>query len=184
MKKIVNCLANWISFRLIKYYFCFFLLIGSLSSCFQKFYTTNTKDTTNSATLKSLQSEGKIFIVHSTDADFVLNNPTVVGESFAGYADSLTPKLKNYLNPEADSANWIYRGQRDLVLNQVHLYANGIFIDHGKVNLDIGKIYRMDVYSPDALATKRSRTASIVGISIVVGVIVTMGAFAASSIAY
>jgi hypothetical protein len=184
MEKIMNWLADWISFRLIKYYFSLFFLIGSLSSCFQKFYTTNTRDTTNSATLEKLQAEGKKFIVHTPDAAFVLKKPAINGDYLSGIADSLEPKYRNYLNPEADSANRIRGGQRDMVLKQVHLYVNNISMANGRVSLDIGKITRMDVYDMDKLATKRSRTGSIVGISLVVGVIALMGVYTASTIRF
>ncbi len=184
MEKIMSYLADWISFRLTKYYFCFFLLMGSLSSCFQKYYATNTRDATNAATLKVLQSEGKIFIVHSMDGAFVMSNPSVVGNSFSGYADSLTPRLRKHLDPEADSANRIRGGQDDLVCKQVHLYVDSISQDHGRVNLDITKIHRVDVYGLDKAATKSSTISSIVGISIVAGLITSMAIYATSIVGF
>ena len=159
-----------------------FFLVISLSSCFQKYYNTNTTTKTDAGTLEKLKAENKMFIVHTQEGVFVLKNPMVNDEIISGCRDLLKPKYKKYLNPVADTANKVKPHERDMVLNEVHLYTNAAFLGNEKINIEIGQIYRMDVYGLDIVATKKSSTDGIVGITLGVGLIIGIIMVAASNI--
>jgi len=182
MKKIIRFLADFISFRLMKYFFTLFVFITTLSSCFQKFYDTNTVGKTDSETLKALQAEDKMFIIHTPDDAFVLKNIAVNDDVLSGNRDSPTTKYSKYLNPPSDTANNIRPLLKEMVLNEVHLYTKAVFRRNKKVNIEIGQIYRMDVYGLDEKATKESTRGGKLGITGGVGLIIGIIAVAAGGI--
>jgi hypothetical protein len=69
-----------------------------------------------------------------------------------------------------------------VALEEVHLYTNNLFEGNERVNLSTNQIFRTDVYGFDRDATRRSRVASIIGITISVAAIIGIGAIAASSV--
>lgn len=157
------------------------LLMFSLTSCFQKFYKTNTVSTTDSATLHKLVDENKTFILHTPDETFSLKNATVSADVFGGDKEVLLPVYEKHLNALPNSPNRLKMKESGVVLNEVHLYTRSSFPAGSKVNLDINQIYRIDVYDFDKKATRDSRTVSIVGITVGVGAIVGTVAIVASS---
>lgn len=184
MEKIISLLADVFSFRLIRYCFFLFLLISSLSSCFKKFYKTNTVATTDSATLCRLVAENKIFILHTNEGAFALKDPTVNENFVVGTAEMTNPKYAKYLNPKKQEGNRLSMSKKEEVLNQVHLYTGGSIISNGKINLEINRISRIDVYGFDEKATKNSRITSIVGIGLGVGAIIGIGIIASNGVGF
>jgi hypothetical protein len=157
------------------------LLMFSLTSCFQKYYKTNTVATTDSATLKKLVDEKKTFVVHCPDGAFTVKNISVGTDDLSGERDVLNPVTEKYLNPVPNDPNHLSMKQSQFVLNEVHLYTTISFPASGKVNLDINHIYRIDVYEFDKKATRQSRTLGIVGITVGAGAIVGLAVIAATS---
>jgi hypothetical protein len=174
MKPIIH-FPSGIFTRSLRIYTILALLIFSLSSCFQHFYKTNTAFKTDSVSLEKLQAEKKVFFVHTPEGPFALKNVTVEKEMVSGDKESIDPKKEKYMNPIADASNRVNIRESKIIFNEVHLYTNVQFNDNGKVNLEISKIFRMDVYGPDTQATKSSRVVSIIGISAIpIAVIVVM----------
>jgi hypothetical protein len=184
MKKLIQFPAFRVELYQIKFYLILIMLTSSLSSCFQKFYSTNTVTETKTDTLKKLSDEKKVFIVHAPDAVFVMKHMTVNDETVSGDSVTLNPLYEKYLNPRVDSPNRIVSHQKDLVLNQVHIYTHGLVRENGKMSMGIEQIYRLDVYKMDKEATSKSTTISIVGISVVVGAIIAAVAIAASNMTF
>jgi hypothetical protein len=142
------------------------ILLVSQSSCFKMYYQTNTKQKTNASTLVQLDSARKMFIVHTPAAPFSLKNVSVNSESISGDKSMLTPGYDLYLNPGEETKNSFARKDREMVLNQVHLYVDSSFADNNHIVLPIPQIRRMDVYGLDKAAIKKDRTLSIIGISV------------------
>jgi hypothetical protein len=153
MKRMIHPRPTIVSLRMIKYGFLLFLLSSSLSSCFQQFYQTNTAIHTDSSILEKLRAEHKMFIIHTADSVFVLKNPAVNNEILSGNMDSLRHGYRKHLSPFADTTNKIGPHQRSMVLNEVHLYTNTVTQKNEKINMEIGQIYRMDVYGLDKRST-------------------------------
>ncbi len=84
MKKFTDFLKDFFLLQRFQIYALMFLLVFSLSSCFQKFYNTNTVSKTDPATLEKLQAENKLFIVHTPDGPFALKNVKVSSEIING----------------------------------------------------------------------------------------------------
>jgi hypothetical protein len=163
-----------------KRYFFFLLLTVSLSSCFQKFYKTNTAYSADAATLQKLVDEKKSFIVHSPQGVFAVKNVSVGAEDFTGEKISLNPDTKKYLNPSLDKNNHLEKKESGMVLNEVHLYTSIDLPAGDNLNLGINHIYRVDLYGLDKEATRDSRTLSIVGLGLGAGLVVAIIVGAAS----
>ncbi len=141
------------------------IVLISQSSCFKQYYQTNTNQKTDAQTLLLLDSSRKTFIVHTPAAPFSLKNVSISSESISGDKILLIPEYDPYLNPGAETRNSFARRDRNMVLNQVHLYVDGSFADNNHIVLPIHQIKRMDVYGLDQAAIKKDRTLSIVAIS-------------------
>jgi hypothetical protein len=152
----------------------------SLSSCFQKFYKTNTVYKTDSTTLQKLVDEKKSFIVHSPQGIFVIKNPSVGVGIFVGEKAAVTSDNKKFLHPSPDKGNRFPKNQSDEVLNEVHLYTSVEMPPGKKLGLNLNYIYRVDVYGFDKEATKDSGTSSIVGITLGVAFVVAVAIAAAT----
>ena len=148
-------------------YALLFLLVFTLSSCFQKYYNTNTVGKTDPGTLEKLQAEHKSFIVHTPDTSFALKNVTIDQEIISGNQTTLDPQYEKYLVAKTEGANRLRMKESGIILNEVHLYTNSEFSGKEKVNLAVNQIFRMDVYGFDHAATKKSRAFSIIGIAVV-----------------
>ena len=181
MKNLTRLLKDFFLLQRFQIHALMILLMFSLSSCFQKFYKTNTVATTDSATLNKLVAENKTFIVHSPDQVFTVKNATVSVDVFGGDKEALSPANEKNLNTSPTTPNHLKMKESAVVLNEVHIYTRSSFPPSGKVNLDINQIYRVDVYGFDKKATRESRTLGIVGITVGVGAVVGAVAIVASS---
>jgi len=181
MKTLTRLLKEFFLLQRFQTHALMLLLMFSLTSCFQKFYKTNSVATTDSVTLQKLVVENRSFILHTPEGPFALQNASVNSNIFSGDKGALNPKYDRYLNPKPNDPNSLSRKYSDVVLNEVHLYTRSSFTGNGKVNLDINQIYRVDVYGFDKKATRDSRTLGIVGITVGVGAIVGVVAIAANS---
>jgi hypothetical protein len=181
MKTLTRLLKEFFLLQRFQVHAVMLLLMFSLTSCFQKFYKTNTVATTDSATLHKLVDENKTFIVHTLEGPFAIRNATVSVDVFSGEKEALNPEYDKYLNPVANNPNRLNMRKSEAVLNEVHLYTKSSFPANGKVNLDINQIYRIDVYGFDKKATRDSRTVGIIGVTVGVGAIVGVVAIAANS---
>lgn len=184
MKTLTRLLKEFFLLQRFQIHVIMILLMFSLSSCFQKFYSTNTETTTDSATLHKLVAENKIFILHTPEGPFAMKNVVVTSEVFTGDKGGLDPAYDKYLNPVANTPNRLNMKKSEVVLNEVHLYTKESFSGSEKVNLDIHQIYRMDVYGFDKKATRDSRTLGIVGITVGVGLTVGAVAIVANSMSH
>jgi len=184
MKQILNALAA-ISpyFRHGSFIFSAFLIF-SLSSCFQQYYKTNTASSVNTQTLQHLDAQKKHFVVHTPAGSFALRNVKVNNEMISGDKELLDPKLDKFMNPRVDKGNRVPKRQMGIVLEEVHLYTNSLFEGNGNVSLATNQIFRMDVYGFDRDATRRSRVASIIGITVSAAAIIGIAALAASGMSY
>jgi hypothetical protein len=181
MKTLTRLLKEIFLLQRFQIHAIMILLLFSLSSCFQKFYKTNTVATTDSATLNKLVTENKSFILHTPDGAFAVTNPAVDADVFSGDKTALNPEYDKYLNPIPNDPNRLNMKKSGEVLNEVHLYTNNLFTGTGKINLGINQIYRVDVYQFDKKVTRNSRTLGIIGITVGSGVVVAVLATAATS---
>jgi hypothetical protein len=184
MKKFTGFLREFFLLQRFQVYVLMFLLVFSLSSCFQKYYNTNTAVKTDPATLEKFRSENKLFIVHTPEGPFALKNVTVSGDMIYGDKAPLNSSYDKYLNPESEGSNHLQMSKSDVVLNQVHLYTNSEFSGSGKVDLKIADIFRTDAYGFDKNATKKSSVASVVGIVVTTGAVIGVSALAANSMSH
>jgi hypothetical protein len=179
MKKRVRSLRNFSSLRRISVFAILFLLCGGLSSCFQKFYQTNTVHVTDAATLDKLQSEHKLFIVHTPTIAFALKNVKVDSTTLSGTREMINPKFITYSNPTGETGNKMARRDKGQALNEVHFYTNSSFDSSSQVNLQISQIDRMDVYGQDKKSNRESTILSVVGITVgtaaIVGAVILVG---------
>jgi hypothetical protein len=166
MKTLSRLLNEFFLLQRFQIHAIMLLLMFSLTSCFQKFYKTNTVAKTDSQTLQKLVAEKKSFIVHNPDGAFAVKNITVDGDAFRGEKAALNPATEKYMNPSPTERNHLNMKQSKMVFNEVHLYTTNVFPAGGNVNVDINQIYRIDVYDFDKKATRESRALSIVGISL------------------
>ena len=181
MKTLTHLLKEFFMAQRFQIHAIMILMMFSLSSCFQKFYKTNTVATTDSATLHTLIAENKTFILHTPDGPFAVQNASVSTDMFSGDKGVLNPGYDKYLNPNPNDPNRLNMKKSGVVLNEVHLYTKNSFPGNGKVNLDINQIFRVDVYGFDKKATRDSRTLGYVGIAVGVGAVVGVVAIAANS---
>ena len=184
MKNLTRLLKEFFLLQRFQIHAIMILLMFSLSSCFQKFYSTNTATTTDSASLHKLVAENKIFILHTPEGPFAMKNVVVTNEEFTGDKGGLDPAYDKYLNPSPDNPNRLNMKKSEVVLNEVHLYTKNSFAGNEKVNLDIHQIYRIDVYGFDKKATRDSRTLGIVGVTVGVGLTVGAIAIVANSMSH
>ena len=182
MKQIINSLAAIFPYFRHGSFFILAFLLFSLSSCFQHFYKTNTAGSVDSRTLEQLVALKKNFIVHTPGGAFGLKNIAIDKDQISGDKEPLNPKNSKYMNPVVGKANRVPKGQMGIALEEVHLYTNNLFEGNERVNLSTNQIFRTDVYGFDRDATRKSRIASIIGITVTAAAIIGIGALAASSV--
>ncbi len=180
MKQIINSLAAIFPYFRHGSFLMLAFLLFSLSSCFQQFYKTNTAGSVDGRTLERLVALKKNFIVHTPDGSFTLKNIEVNNEIISGKKGQLDPKNEKFMNPMVNKGNRVPKRQMGIVLEEVHLYTNSLFEGSERVNLSTNQIFRTDVYGFDRDATRKSRVASIIGITVGVAAIIGIGALAAS----
>lgn len=154
------------------------LIAVSLSSCFQQFYKTNTTSKMDAVSFEQLETQNKVFFVHTPEEIFMLKDAKLDKYVLTGKIESMNPKYEKYMNPIANSANRYPKSEKDIALSQVHVYTNNTFPGESNINLTMNQIFRMDVYIRDMAATKRSKVISIVGIVAPVAIVVGIGAVA------
>jgi hypothetical protein len=161
-------------FQRLMNYAILILLVTSQSSCFKKYYQTNTTHKVDSAALGQLQLEQKNFVIQTPDTSFALNNVRVSGDSLTGEMALLNPKNHRLLNPQQETQNEMSRADKVLCVSEVHLYTDSSFIRSGQAAIAINRITRMDVYSLDKKAIRASRVTGVVVItaSVALGVVV------------
>ena len=179
MKPNFDYLTGIFSQRRFKFYFVLALFACSLSSCFKRYYQTNTTQTVDARTLEQLQAQKKLFIIHTPVSAFALKNVKVDSSTLSGIKDSLGAQYDPYLNPLSDKADPMARKDREMALYEVHIYTKTVFESNDPVNLNISQIDRMDVYGKDIDANRKSNMESIIGITVAS---VALGLFAAYAV--
>ncbi len=148
----------------------------TFSSCFLSFYQTNTKPSTDAATLQKLSSANKYFIIHFKDTIVGLDSISVKGDSVYGKLAEVQTRHSAYLNPVAGSSkNRVKSIYKKSVLMEVHLYTTAQYNDHPDFAANISSFNRMDVYELDKRATRSNRIISIaiIGGSVLIALIAT-----------
>jgi len=181
MKPIKQFLDSSISFRRLINYGFGILVVISQCSCFKQFYQTNTVHSVTAPMLEKLDSSQKLFIVHTSINAFSLKNVNINSEMISGDRHFSNSKYDDLLNPQGEKGNKMSKAERAICLSEVHLYTNSSFDGKSHIDLAIDSIYRIDVYSKDQEAIRKSRVESIVGIGVGVGAIVVLGVLVANS---
>lgn len=140
------------------------LVVISITSCYQHFYRTNTKPSTDADILQRLQSSNKYFIIHFPDRNAGLQNVTINQNNIEGDEVVLPAWHTGQLKPKTNRANMVPKAERDSVLMQVHLYTANTNISKGRVSIPVSDINRIDVYEFDQKATGLNHTLSSVGL--------------------
>ena len=172
MKTILHFLKEYFLLQRFQIYVLMLLMVFSLSSCFQKYYNTNTASKADPVTLEKLQVEKKLFILHTPGGAFPLKDISVDRDMISGVKASPDSRMEKCLVSKTVGTHRFRMKEKDMVLNEVHLYTNMEFSEVEKVNLGINQIFRMDVYGFDKKATNESKVISIVGITVAVGAVV------------
>lgn len=145
-------------------YVAVLLIACTITSCYQHFYRTNTKPSTDTDILQRLQSSRKYFIIHFPDRNSGLENVTINQNNLEGNEVNLPAWHNTELKPNITGTNAVPKGEKDLVLTQVHLYTSNTSVSKGRVSIPISDINRIDVYEFDAKATRLNHTLSSVGV--------------------
>jgi hypothetical protein len=181
MKPILDFLNRFFYPRRLPNYVVLVIIMISQSSCFKQYYQTNSTKKIDAPTLQQLRDGGKFFIIHTPVSAFGLTNVKVNSKTISGNKQHLGKEFDSYLNPVSDIANPMARRDKRMTLNEVHLYTQSNIEGNDQVDLAISQIDKMDIYSRDEAAIKRSRVESIVGITLGVGAIIGLGAIVATS---
>jgi len=181
MKPVISYLKMLLpSKRLLNYSMVAILLI-SQSSCFKKYYQTNTTYKVEAAALEQLDSSKKLFILHTPDGTFSLKNVKVSGDTLSGYKGLLDPKNNIFLNPAKDTGNRISNKYLKACISEVHLYTDSSFNGMDHVMLAIRQIHRMDVYGKDMQAINNSKIGSFfaigIGVAVIIGIVADFANF-------
>jgi hypothetical protein len=162
-----------------------FMIISLVcSGCFRHFYSTNTTNQIDSASLMKLIGAQKYFILHdlSHNKEYALNNVRVSNENLTAEMGPLLSEHTLYEHPPRADRNAFSGKNEDVVLYEVHLYSKNPGNDSLKVNIPFKEFSRMDVYELDKKSTNKSKVGSIVGVSLTtVGVIAVIVAASEAS---
>lgn len=152
------------------------------SSCFQKFYSTNTVQQVTSAHVDSAIAEGRHFILHYRDTVFAMNAMSRQGDTLTALLAPVPEGWRVGLNPRTQSKNLMAGKDQAELLNQVHLYYNTNYLPvpgQEKVELSLAGMWRMDKYGLDKQSTNQSTAMSILGIviplAVIVGLVIAVG---------
>jgi hypothetical protein len=140
------------------------MLYTSLTGCFRNFYQTNTTAKIDSVKMEQHIDEKKVFIIHTYGEIFELSKAKLGSGVISGEKTVLDSSYETYKSPASPKANAFKKKNAQFVFSQVHLYTMQKFPINGPVILSDSLIFRADAYGPDVEATKKSKTASIVGI--------------------
>lgn len=152
----------------------FFIISIICSGCFRHFYSTNTVNQIDSASLVKLIDAQKYFILHDLSHNrlYALNNVKLSNESLVAEKAFLAPEHELYEHPAKSDRNAFPAKNQDIVLYEVHLYSQNAGNDSLHVNIPLRDFGRIDVYELDKKSTNKSKVGSIVGVSLTtVGVI-------------
>jgi hypothetical protein len=157
---------------------CMLILAAfGLDGCFLHFYKTNTTDSVDAATIRSLTSGNKYFILHANHQVFALSQVKVKDEMIECEVDQLSKEHQKYLRPKREDRNKFPVKDKKIVLYEVHLYTQDSVALNRHNSVPVKNIYRLDAYGLDSEATSGSRVLSIIGITagtaVVVGIIIT-----------
>jgi hypothetical protein len=154
------------------------------SGCFRHFYSTNTANQIDSASLMKLIDAQKYFILHdlSNNRQYALNNIKISEENLVAEKASLPPEHELYEHPANSDHNAFPVKHQDWVLYEVHLYSQNAGTDSLHVKIPLKDFGRIDVYKLDKKSTNRSKVGSIVGITLTTAtVIVAIAAISATN---
>ncbi len=147
-----------------------FIFLASMifCGCFSHFYSTNTANHIDSATLLKLIDAQKYFILHdlSQNKEFALNNIKLTNENLVADTGPLLSEHTFYQYPARPDHNPFPVKYKDVVLYEVHLYSQYPRNDSLHVNIPLKDFNRIDVYELDRKSTNRSMVGSIVGITL------------------
>jgi hypothetical protein len=153
------------------------------SSCFRHFYSANTNNHIDSATLVKLINAQKYFILHETshNRQYALNNIRLTDETLTAYTGPLLPKHSLHEHPEQTSPNVFHVRDKKIVLYEVHMYSSITGSDSTQVHIPLKDFTRVDIYELDTSRTSNARVVSIIGIAVTTGLIVAAFASAAEA---
>jgi len=149
--------------------FCMLLMLAlfNLSSCFLHYYKTNTTHQIDAETIQRLQSEEKVFILHSGKDIYLLTDVKVIDSTIEGNLSTLPAQYAKYVNPSPKKPN-LFKGKNvAVVMCEVHLYTDRNDAKEMHVTLHMNDINRMDIYELDKGATNSSTVLSVIGVTIV-----------------
>jgi hypothetical protein len=154
-----------------------FVIISLLcSGCFRHFYSTNTANQIDSASLVKLIDAQKYFILHDLthNRQYALNNIKLSNESLVAEKASLPSEHELYEHPAKPDRNAFPAKNQDLVLYEVHLYTQNTGTDSLHVNIPLKDFSRVDVYELDKKSTNKSKVGSIIGVTLTTGAIIAV----------
>ena len=159
---------------------CLPLIWLFFSGCFRHFYSTNTANNIDSASLMKLMVAQKYFILHDSANNriYALKNIKISGENLVAEKAPVLSEHEFYEHPAKSDHNAFPVKNQDIVLYEVHLYSQNPGIDSLHVNIPLKDFSRIDIYALDKKSTNRSKVGSIVGVSLT-----TVGVIAAIAVA-
>ncbi len=154
----------------------FFIISIICGGCFRHFYSTNTANQIDSASLIKLIDAQKYFILHdlSHNRQYALNNVKLSNENLVAEKASLPPEHELYEHPAKSDHNAFPVKHQDWVLYEVHLYSQYAGTDSLHVNIPLKDFSRIDVYQLDKKNTNRSKVGSIVGVTLTTAAVVAV----------
>lgn len=164
-----NCLFGlFVSFlKILRIPAGFFIILASmmLSGCFRQFYSTNTANHIDSATLLRLIDGQKYFIMHdlTLNKEYALNNVKLSNENLTAETGILLSEHTWNEHPASSDLNVFPRKNKHAVLYEVHLYSQNPGKDSLHVIIPLKDFSRVDVYELDKKSTTRSTVGSIIG---------------------
>ena len=158
------------------------LILGSLifSGCFRHFYSTNSTNQIDSATLVKLVGAQKYFILHDSykDKEYTLSKIRVAGDSLHADLGEVPDEYVKYQNPAGSNHNAFLVKDKDYVLYEVHLYSEFPLKENVPAAIPLKNIPRIDVYELDKASTNKSKVGSIIGVTLttaaVTGIIIAI----------
>ena len=136
-----------------------------MSSCFLKFYKTDSLATVPEEKINNLSDTDKIVIVHYNDSIFSLQQVKVNSDSIYGTIQSLDNMFRKYTSPSTEEPNKYKKKDEKIVLSQIHLYVDSPTPRvNDQVIISSDRIKRFDWYTRDEKAIKDNRSLSIFGL--------------------
>ena len=140
------------------------LITATIAGCYQQYYRTHTKTTTDADMIQKLQASDKYFILHLPDRTAALQNLVVKDNTIEADEVFITPAHTSELSAKTDRANVVKKSNKDSALIEVHLYSGKAVSKSNRISLALGDINRIDVYQYDAKTTNTNHAVSTVGV--------------------